>query len=746
MSPPNHSQPSECDVQLEKLLRVSNELIQALSRADIGDELLNKAIQTLSKLAGARYGVIALTNDGRIEHFATFGVDQKTYALIGQLPEGKDILGLSLSRCQPIRVDDFSAEPAAKGLPPYHPEIKSLLVVPITCNDHQYGYIYLSDKESNRSFSSLDEQIVCTFASSLALIIENICHKENQAKAASQIKLYLNVFKNSNEAIMITDASGKLLSVNAAFCKITGYSEAEVLNKTPRFLRTNRHSRLFYKELLAALKNYGYWHGELWDTRKNGEAFPAWVSFSAITNNGDQQPCNYIGLLTDTSERKHFQDRIQYLAYYDTITELPNRELFQDRVQQLLSLSNRSNHIFAVMVVDIDHFKNINDSMGHNTGNELLKLLASRFNSTIRKGDTIAHLSGDEFAITLSNLNRPESAAVSAKKILDALQEAFILNKQEVFVTASIGISVYPNDGDDAATLVKHAEAAMFYTKSRQRNAFQFYHSEINANTRKKLALETSLRHALERDEFALHYQPMVDLESWNITNAEALIRWHHPEQGLLMPDLFIPLLEESGLITQVGEWVLRHACQQITQWLNDGLTPPAISINLSPRQFDQAESIDNIIDTLNEYSHCLNYISVEITESSLMKDAERANHTLKRLKAMGVHIAVDDFGTGYSSLAYLSSFPIDTLKIDRSFISSITTSKNKAAITRSVIDLAHNLELKALAEGIETEEQLSYLRELGCNAGQGYLFSRPLDENAFTQLIERRDTIIPNA
>jgi len=727
------------------LLRVNNQLIQSLASATIDSETLDRAIGALTKLAQARYGAIALIDEtGELLHFVTFGIDQETQDKIGQRPIGAGLLNFGFSNGQAVRIDNIAEHPAAYGFPEYHPIMKSLLGVPISCNEQTYGHIYLTDKEGGEGFSELDEQLVCSFASSLALIIENIRHRRLQAKTAEQIRLYAKVFKNSAEAIMITDHRGKLLSVNKAFCRITGYEEVEVLNKTPRFLRANRHSRGFYKRLLSTLKHYGYWHGELWDKRKNGETFPAWVSVSAITDNGDKQATHYIALLTDSSERKRYQERIQYLAYYDTITDLPNRTLFQDRVQQLLSLCSRSGATFAVMVVDIDHFKNINDSMGHTSGDELLKQMATRLSETIRKGDSIARISGDEFAITLGSLDRPEGAAISAKKILAALQQPFVIKDQELFISASIGISVYPNDGDDAATLIKHAEAAMFYTKSQQRNAYQFYHSEINANTSKQLALETSLRHALKRDEFTLHYQPMVDLETWRITTAEALVRWRHPQLGLIMPDIFIPLLEESGLITRVGEQILRRACADISNWLEQGLKPPAISVNLSPRQFDQTESIETVIGILNENSHCLSYISIEITETTLMKNADRANRILERLKAMGIHIAVDDFGTGYSSLAYLSCFPIDTLKIDRSFVSSITTSKNTAAITRSVIDLAHNLGLKALAEGVETEEQLAFLREHGCNMGQGYLFSKPLNEQAFTQLISQQEQIIP--
>lgn len=732
--------------QIEKLLRLNNELIQALSGANIGAELLEQAIDALAKLTQARYGAIALLEEGEIQRFTTFGIDKKTQALIGDLPQTGGLLGLSLKSRQPLRIDNMAEHPAFEGFPDNHPPMRSLLAVPICCAEQVCGQIYLSEKTGGQPFNELDEQMVCSFASSLALIIKNLRHKELQAKASNQINLYSKVFKNSAEAIMITDQRGKLLSVNEAFCRITGFCETEVINKTPRFLRANRHSRGFYKRLLSTLKNCGYWHGELWDKRKDGETYPAGVSISAITHNGDALPSNYIILLSDSSERQRYQERIQYLAYYDTITDLPNRVLFQDRVQQLLSITSRAKQAFAVLVVDIDHFKNINDSLGHSNGDRLLKLLAMRLSEVVRKGDSLARLSGDEFAITLGNLKRPEAAAISAKKILQALQRPFMLDKQEIYITASIGISVFPNDGDDAATLIKHAEAAMFYTKSQQRNAYQYYHSEINANTSKKLAMETSLRHALERQQFTLHYQPMVELDNWQISSAEALIRWHHPQLGIIMPDVFIPQLEESGLITQIGEWVLRQACKDISLWLDNGLSPPKVSINLSPRQFDQEESINNIFAILDEYKHCLPHISVEITETTLMKNAERANRTLERLKAMGIQIAVDDFGTGYSSLAYLSNFPLDTLKIDRSFINAITTCDNKATITRSVIDLAHNLGLKALAEGVETREQLHFLNELGCNACQGYLFSRPIDSRAFADLIEQQDTITPLA
>jgi diguanylate cyclase (GGDEF)-like protein/PAS domain S-box-containing protein len=683
--------------QLNTLLQATHSLIRALSGATVKDELLSGAIAALSSLTQARYGAITLINGDNIEHRITYG-----------------------------------AAAMNKGL-----------TVPIATGNQLFGQIDLCDKENSAPFNDVDEQLVRNFASSLALVLDNIQQRQAKERAEEQIRLHAKAFENSAEAVIITDHNGRILSINQAFTRITGYTLEEVADISPSLINSNKQRRSFYMRLWQELQEHGYWHGELVDRRKSGETFPAWLSLSAIKNSLGLTT-HYVGLLSDISERKRFQKQIQYLAYYDSLTNLPNRALFIDRTRQLVATAKRSDALFAIMSIDIDHFKNINDTHGHTVGDKLLHQLATRLLRAIRAGDTAARLGGDKFGITVGNLSTPEDAAIAARNILSTLARPFKINKQEIYITGSIGISSYPTDGHDATTLIKHAEAAMFHAKSQQRDGFQFYQPEISAKRNKRLRLESELRQAIDRNEFVLHYQPKVDLKSWHINSVEALIRWQHPQQGMIQPNEFIPLLEETGLINQVGEWVLRSACAQINSWLAEGVTPPTVAINVSAHQFERERFIQILGEVLAEDHHCARYLEIEITESTLMNDAPQASEILHTLRAMGVHISVDDFGTGYSSLAYLSRFPIDTLKIDRTFIKSVTDNQHDATITRSMVDLAHNLGLRALAEGIETKAQLDFLTSLGCDSGQGFLFSRPVAITELTQKLRHKRVVDP--
>lgn len=720
--------------QLNKLLHATNTLIGALSATTLKDELLAEGITALSSLTQARYGAIAILNGEAIEHFITYGIDAEQRQRIGSLPIGKGLLDKTLHASQPTRLNNIAAAPEAAGFPAEHPAMSSLLAVPIATGSQRFGQIYLCDKENQTSFNDIDEQLVCNFASSLALVLDNIQQRHAKERAEEQIRLHAKAFENSAEAVIITDKDGRILSINEAFVRITGYTLAEVTAQSPSLLQANKQRRSFYMRMWRELQTHGYWHGEMVDRRKSGESFPAWLSLSTIKNSLGVTT-HHVGLLSDISERKRFQKQIQYLACYDSLTDLPNRALFIDRARQLVANGKRSASQFAILSLDIDHFKNINETHGPTVGDKLLHKLATRLLRTVRAGDTAARLGGDKFGITIANLSRPEDAAIIASNILDTLARPFKINRKEIHISASIGISSYPADGNDAVTLIKHAEAAMFHAKSLQRNHFQFYQPEISALRNKRLRLEGDLRHALDHGEFVLHYQPKIDFSSWQINSVEALIRWQHPEQGLIAPNEFIYVLEECGLIKQVGEWVLRTACAQINRWLSDGLTPPTVAINVSAHQFEKGSFIQTLAEVLDENRDCARHLEIEITESILMQDAPQASRMLQRLRDMGVHISIDDFGTGYSSLAYLSRLPIDTLKIDRTFIQAVTHNHHDATITRSVVDLAHNLGLRALAEGIETRAQLDLLTALGCDAGQGFLFSRPV---AVAELTER--------
>ncbi len=717
--------------QLNQLLQATNTLIQALSMATAREVLLGDGIAALSLLVNARYGAIVMTCGTVVGEMITYGIsgaqDNRAALFTPALLQGM------VSAVEPVNFDRSARVTTVHNIAANAPAMTSLLVVPIVSSSGLFGHIYLCNKQDQSSFNDIDQQLVCNFASSLALVLDNIQQRQAKEKAEEQTWLHAKAFENSTEAVLITDDEGTALSINQTFSRMTGYALDEVNDSFPYLLTANRKRRSFYVQICHELQEHGFWNGEMVYRRKNGETFPMWVSLSAIKNDQDETS-HYVGLLSDISERKRFQKQIQYLACYDSLTNLPNRALFIDRTRQLVSNNKRTTRQFAILSINIDQFKNINDTYGPAVGDRLLQKFARRLQHSLGDGDTAARLGGDKFGMTVTAFTCSDNLAVIAVNILDALARPFKMNKRELYITASIGISRYPADGQDAATLIKHAEAAMFHAKSQQRNHFQFYQAEVSANRSKRVRMEADLLHALDHNEFVLHYQPKVCFSSWRINSVEALIRWQHPEQGLIAPNEFIPLLEECGLINQVGEWALLTACAQINRWLDEGITPPKVAINVSAHQFEKDDFIHTLARVLEDNRNCAHYLEIEITESILMRDAPQASRILRRVRDMGVHISVDDFGTGYSSLAYLSSFPIDTLKIDRTFIQSVTENHHDATITRSVVDLAHSLGLQALAEGIETRAQLDFLTTLGCDAGQGFLFSKPVEVAILTE------------
>jgi len=443
-----------------------------------------------------------------------------------------------------------------------------------------------------------------------------------------------------------------------------------------------------------------------------------------------------IETLEDISERKRYEEQLEYQANHDDLTSLPNRNLLTDRIQQALLMSRRNHNEVALFFVDLDNFKFINDSLGHDVGDKLLKIAAERLAGCVRSGDTVARQGGDEFVIVISDQSVSDHATMIAKKILKSIAQPFCIDEHELVITCSIGISVSPRDGEDVQTLVKNADMAMYRSKAQGRNTFQFFTGEMNARSFERMTMEKHLRRALEHDEFHVYYQPKVSLDTGRITSMEALIRWQHPEMGMVSPTTFIPLAEETGLIESIGEWVLRTACMQNKAWQDAGFAPLTVAVNLSGRQLWQ-QNVTGLIDQiLLETNLNPRYLELEITESMVMQDAERVTTILKALKNMGISLAMDDFGTGYSSLGYLTRFPFDKLKIDQSFVRDITSNPDNAAIATTVIAMAHSLHLKVIAEGVETEGQLNYLRLHGCDEIQGYYFSRPVTAVAFEQLL----------
>ncbi len=563
--------------------------------------------------------------------------------------------------------------------------------------------------------------------------------------AEENMRLAAKVFDNSVEGIVVTDASGRILRVNHAFSAITGYAEEEILGQTPAVLKSGRHGEDFYQAMWARLRAEGKWQGEIWNRRKNGEVYPEWLSINLLPD-ASGQASHYVAIFSDISEKKEAEQRIHHLAYYDPLTELPNRTMFHGRLLQAMAEARRSQRLVALLYIDLDRFKNINDTLGHFIGDELLKEAARRLQDSVRECDTVARLGGDEFVIMLTDLTHATGIAHLAQQVLATLTAPFQLLGHEVFVTTSAGISVYPQDAESLEDMIKYADTAMYHAKEAGRNNYQFYRSEMNASAFERLVMENSLRRALEREEFELYFQPQNALNDGRIIGVEVLLRWHHPDIGMVLPSQFVPVLEETGMIVQVGEWVLHAACQQIATWHRAGHSRLRVAVNLSPRQFSQSDLLQTVRSALDESGADPAWLELEITESSLMGNAEAGAAMLRQLKELGISLSVDDFGTGYSSLSYLKRFPIDTLKIDQSFVRDVTTDADDAAIAGTIIAMGHSLNLHVLAEGVETAAQLQFLRAHGCDQVQGYLFSRPLPAAEVEQLLREGRRLVLEA
>lgn len=543
------------------------------------------------------------------------------------------------------------------------------------------------------------------------------------------------VFTGINDGICITDASRRILVTNKAFTQVTGYLPKEVLGRDPSVLKSGVHGDSFYRNMWEKLDAYGSWQGEITNRRKDGSLVSEWLSISCVKDDAGEAT-HYVGVFSDLSERIAAAERIQHLSSHDPMTELPNRNLFADRLEQALLNARRFERNTAVILVDVDRFRLINDTLGPPAGDEVLIEFARRLSLQMREGDTVGRLAGDEFGFVMASLGQERDAIALAQRMQDAIAVPFEVGGQALVITASIGISVAPKNGDSGASLLKSAEAALLRAKQAGRNTFRFYSPEMDADAARRLALETALREALKHNELRVYYQPQVSLQSGQMIGMEALLRWHSPSFGPISPFEFIPIAEETGLIIPIGEWALREACRQTRAWLDLGLMPLRVAVNLSTRQFRQARLIDVVTEALNESGLPAASLELEITESAFIDDVDEAVATCRRLKALGVKLSLDDFGTGYSSLAYVSRFPFDKLKIDQGFVRDIVENPVNAAIATAAIVMARSLNLSVLAEGVETEAQASFLRGRHCDAMQGYLFSPALAEDEFARLL----------
>ncbi|BAO31347.1 putative bifunctional diguanylate cyclase/phosphodiesterase [Sulfuritalea hydrogenivorans] len=552
--------------------------------------------------------------------------------------------------------------------------------------------------------------------------------------AAEQLRLHARIFEQSDEAILITDAREKIVSVNPAFTRITGYSADEVIGETPRKFRSGRHDAAFFAKMWERLLGTGYWQGEVWDRRKDGEIYPKWLSIGSVRD-AKGEITHYFSIFTDITDRKRAEGRIHHLAYFDALTGLPNRVQFNRLADQALMASKRKEGFGAVLFIDLNRFKPINDTLGHVVGDKVLQETANRFRSCLRGADMVCRLGGDEFAVGLFEIASRDHAANVAHKLLAALDDPIVIGGRELKLGAAIGISIFPEDGMDTETLLRQADIAMYRAKQTGPDGLSFFSEDMNQRAVDRLNLEAGLRRAIDRDELLLHYQPKVSIETGAIIGAEALVRWRHPERGLVPPAEFVPVAEESGLIVHVSNWVLEAACRQIRQWMDEGLPAMHIAVNLSARDFSSSLPA-RVQELLERHKIGAEWLELEITEGMLMHHTAKVVAMMDEITALGVALSLDDFGTGYSSLSYLKRFPIDTLKIDRSFVISIPDDVDDCAIAGAIVSMSKQLKHNVIAEGVESGDQLAFLKSLGCDEIQGYLFSPPVPAETFAAMV----------
>ena len=534
------------------------------------------------------------------------------------------------------------------------------------------------------------------------------------------------VFDCTREGVLVTDTQGLIVHVNRAFMEITGYQRDDVMGQRPSLFKSGRHSAHFYQQMFQALESTGEWSGEIWNRRKSGEVYPQWQTIRVI-HDDQGQVSHYVAVFSDISAIKDSEHELAHLAHHDPLTDLPNRLLFTDRAEQALASAQVHKRGCALLLMDLDHFKIINDSLGHNVGDQLLKLVAERLSGLFGPGVTLARLGGDEFAVLAESCPQVVQAAALAQRMLNAMKDPFIFDGNQLFISASIGISLFPSDALSAEQLLRNADSALFKAKSAGREGYALYTEELTAHAQHRVEIAGELRRALDQHELRVYYQPVHDLHDSRLVGVEALVRWQHPERGLVPPGEFIPIAERTGLIADIDAWVMDQACRQMCQWLADGAPLSFIAINVSSRLFARRELYEQVAQVLHTTGLDPAFLELEVTESAVMDDPEVALEQLHRLRELGLRLAIDDFGTGYSSLLRLKRLPVQKLKIDQGFVAGLPWDEDDAAIVRVVIALAKSMGMQVHAEGIEQVEQARFLLDQECDMGQGYWFGRPM-------------------
>jgi diguanylate cyclase (GGDEF)-like protein/PAS domain S-box-containing protein len=621
------------------------------------------------------------------------------------------------------------------------------LSLPLEYAGENHGLLRVAHTDG--PFDAMERQVLGAIAADLAFSACALRTRDTHRDLDDQLRQLSRALESSSNGVMITSSTQldhPIVYVNPAFERITGYSAAEVVGQSGRFLVRDDLAQKGLAEIRSALRDHHEGHTVLRNYRKDGQLFWNELSIAPVLDESGQATTHFVSIINDVTERITYEQQLEYHATHDVLTGLANRNLLNDRIEQAVLLARQNERLVGVLLLDLDRFKLINDGFGHMPADNLLKAVAMRLTSCVRDTDTVARLGGDEFVVVLSSVDDADGVASVAAKILRQLTLPLGVEGKDVFVTASIGIALYPRDGEHGEALLRNADVAMYRVKEHGRNNYRFYTPEMTHMALDRLDMESNLRRALERDEITVFYQPIVSLKTGTIVGAEALARWNHPRIGMIQPIEFIPLAEETGLIIPLGERILHQVCHQLAAWQRNGLPPIQVAINISARQFRQDNLTDLLRRKLAETGLEGNTLEFELTESMVMHDVENAIVMLRELKQLGVALALDDFGTGYSSLAYLKRFPIDALKIDRSFVRDIDTESDDAAIAHAVIAMAHSLGLRVIAEGVENAAQLNLLREYGCDDFQGFLFSRPVPAEEFALLLQNGRLLPPPA
>jgi len=669
-------------------------------------EFIDQPIQAKQLFSWSAHGLQLLGQDFQQIDYENDGCSR----WVGLLQNGQPIYG---------RVDDL---PKKERLLLQNHGSQSVLIVPIFSGDQWWGVLLMERFDSLHKISSHELGALLAVGRSLGVAIL----RESSGKRLNQAKI---AFDSATEGIMIMDENTKIIAINRGFSDITGFSEEEVLGYSPKELQMGPHT------MWKTISSEGKWRGEVSNTRKSGEPYQEWLTLTMVRN-PDGRPVNYVGVFADITEIKHSQERLNQLVNHDPLTGLPNRRLLNELLEHAIKQAEREQRQLGLLFIDLDRFKAINDTLGHDIGDKLLHEASQRIRNAMRESDVVSRLGGDEFVVVMDHLDNAEDAATVAQKIIHSLQIEFMIDAREIFIGASVGISMYPKDGTDVDGLIKAADMAMYQVKNGGKNNHAFYSADLSKDAVERFTMETQLRRALERGQFEIYYQPQVSLITGQIIAAEALIRWNHPELGLVSPAKFIPLAEETGLIVQIGEWVLRQAAKQAMQWAADGHPLQWISVNVSGVQILRSNFADTVFGILIETECTPSLLELEITESTVMHNTDYVTNIFYRIKQLGVRLAIDDFGTGYSSLSHLKRLPLDKIKIDQSFVRELPNNVDDAAITNAIYAMARSLGFEVIAEGVETTEQAEFLRNMGCEQAQGYLYSRPVNAETFTKLL----------